>query len=135
MEQTQTLDQAVGRAFMSAAHGARQKLLEINNDGKTIDVGAIRTGDCQSLDVDACNDAIFPIWDQLVLHILCLCADKSFSDPDINAAWNAMTQTEKLAYGAGLTFSYKNFVRCVVSATFFQNWRRSLGRPNQAEVN
>lgn len=135
MERTQKLDQAVGQAFMTAINAAREKLLEINQPRQVIDVEAIRAGDCASLDVDACNDAIFPIWDQLVLQIICLCANKSFPDPDIRSQWDAMTQAEKLAYGFELVFSYKNFVRCALSATFFQNWRRSLGRPNQVEAN
>lgn len=135
MERTQQLDEAVGQAFMTAVHAARAKLLEISQPRRVIDVEAVRQGDCSSLDIDACNDAIFPVWDNLVLEIFCLCAHRPFPDPAIRAQWDVLSQAEKLVYGIDFAFSYKNFVRCVVSATFFRDWRRSLGRPNQVEAN
>lgn len=135
MERTQGLDRSVGQAFMTAVHAAREKLLEISQPRQVIDVEAVKRGDCTSLDVDACNEAIFPVWDQLVLEIFCLCAGRSFPDPAIRAQWDALSQAEKLAYGIDLIFSYKNFVRCALSTTFFRSWRRSLGRPTRAEAN
>lgn len=129
------LDDAVGKVFMDAIHEARASFLSLDRNSGLRDVQAIKSGDSTTFNADAFNACAFPVWERGALKILCLCGVGREIDEGVRAQWDALSQTEKIAYGAGLVFSYKNFVQCVLSATFFTNWCRSCGRPGSSATN
>ncbi len=129
------LDDAVGKVFMDAVHEARARFLDLGKDNALIDVWDVRSGDSATFNANAFNACAFPVWDKSILKILCLCGAGKEIDEGIRAQWDALSQIEKVAYGVDLVFSYRNFVQCVLNATFFTNWRRSQGRPDSSAAN